>query len=407
MIIIEDDIVTKKEKKAKKLFFEEEELSVEEKKYRDAIALMESVDCVKRFERAVLSLQDAALLFDELGTYKDSADRKKQCEKQAEDVRQKGIKEAYGQAVQLQKDARTDMDYRTAISEFERFPEYKDCSQRIEQCKETLRAAANRKAWKNRGIALGILALALIVFWISPAQPMTKGIVRMKQGHYNLAIKHFNEAGDFLNCKKMKQKCRYKQALKAQEKGDTEAALALCKKADGLKEADYMAAELEMENIRKAKAGETVVFGKKEWTLLSLEGNKALLFCNDTGSMHIFSKKDNAWTTSFVRKWLNGTYKEKILNQGEKKLLQPVDHDPQGEKLDKLYLLSGEEYQMYQPMIETSQEWWLRDTGKEAAQAGYVGTDSQVKLDGDIATQRLVLPVMEILLDETLLEESE
>ena len=58
-------------------------------------------------------------------------------------------------------------------------------------------------------------------------------------------------------------------------------------------------------------------------------------------------------------------------------------------------------------MIETSQEWWLRDTGKEAAQAGYVGTDSQVKLDGDIATQRLVLPVMEILLDETLLEESE
>ena len=54
---------------------EEEELTPEEQRYRSAAELMESVDCVARYERAVISLNAAADLFDKLVDYKDSRNR--------------------------------------------------------------------------------------------------------------------------------------------------------------------------------------------------------------------------------------------------------------------------------------------------------------------------------------------
>ena len=73
----------------KKLAKKKEKLSKEESLYRSAVSLMEAVDCVRRFEREVSSLEDAAKKFDKLGNYKDSAERKEICIKAAQDAIQK------------------------------------------------------------------------------------------------------------------------------------------------------------------------------------------------------------------------------------------------------------------------------------------------------------------------------
>ena len=41
--------------------------SPEEEKYNTAVELMDAIDCVERFERAVTSLRSAAAMFEELG----------------------------------------------------------------------------------------------------------------------------------------------------------------------------------------------------------------------------------------------------------------------------------------------------------------------------------------------------
>ena len=43
--------------------------SPEEEKYNTAVELMDAIDCVERFERAVTSLRSAAAMFEELGDY--------------------------------------------------------------------------------------------------------------------------------------------------------------------------------------------------------------------------------------------------------------------------------------------------------------------------------------------------
>ena len=261
----------------KPLFFEEEKLSPEEKKYRSAVKLMESVDCVVRFETAVESLNSAAALFDELGDYKESAQKSRICREQAKQQQETGIKEAYQEALNLSDTAKTKADYRTVISEFERFPDYKDSGERIAASKKALRKIANRQAWRNRGIAVLLLAVFVAVFWLSPAKPYTKGLIRMEQGHYSTALLHFKKAGHFLNADAMKKRCYSKQAQNAYEKGDIKRAMQLCRRAEGRADADLLVTKIEIENISAKKAGDMVVFGKGIWQVLEADGSKRLL----------------------------------------------------------------------------------------------------------------------------------
>lgn len=150
----------------KPLFFEEKKLSPEEKKYRSAVKLMESVDCVVRFERAVDSLDSAASLFEELGDYKESIRRAEECRSRAALTRETGIKNAYQEAVILQENAKTRADYCAVISEFERFPEYRDSQERIGECRTVLTQMADRQAWIGRGAAVLVIAVIALVLWI-------------------------------------------------------------------------------------------------------------------------------------------------------------------------------------------------------------------------------------------------
>lgn len=145
--------------------FEEEELTKEEAKYRSAKELRDSLECVERYEQGVRTLLDAATLFDKISNYKDSAKLAADCRKKAETYEAKGMEMAYQQAVKLCGDAVTKMDYRTAITELERFPQYKDCADRIEQCKKQIVSRETKEAWRNRIIAVIIIVVVVLCIW--------------------------------------------------------------------------------------------------------------------------------------------------------------------------------------------------------------------------------------------------
>lgn len=145
--------------------FEEEELTGEEAKYRSAGELRDSLVCVERYEQGVRTLLDAADLFDGISTYKDSAKQAADCRKKAEAYEQKGREKAYQAAVKLCDAAVTKMDYRTAISELERFADYRDSAERIEQCKKQIVRQETKAAWKNRIIAFIIIVVMAVCIW--------------------------------------------------------------------------------------------------------------------------------------------------------------------------------------------------------------------------------------------------
>ncbi len=157
--------------------FEEEKLSNEEREYRSAVALMESVDCTTRFEREVESLRSAAALFDALGSYKDSPKRKAECERLATDAEITGKEEAYQEALQFLGEAKSKMDYRTAIADFERLSDYKDSTQKVEECKRILEGIENKKVWTNRGVALLVIAALAAVFVFTPLGDFVMGLL--------------------------------------------------------------------------------------------------------------------------------------------------------------------------------------------------------------------------------------
>ena len=142
-------------------FIEEEELTTEEQKYRSAQELLDSLACVTRYEQGVKTLLDAAAMFEEINDYGDSAKRAADCRKRAGAYEKKGIEKAYREAVKLCEEAVTKMDYRTAISELNRFPDYKDCKERIDVCKK----AVEREEWKHRVIAAMIIVVAVVGVW--------------------------------------------------------------------------------------------------------------------------------------------------------------------------------------------------------------------------------------------------
>lgn len=351
----------------KPLFFEEEKLSPEETKYRSAVELMESVECIVRYEKGVEALCAAAELFEELGDYKDSEKRGKECRKQSDSLLETGREQAYQEAVQMLEQARTKIDYRTVISEFDRFPDYKDSQERIDVCRKKLKRLASIQVWKNRGILVAVLAVVAVIFWLSPAMPFTKGLIRMKQGHYSLAIQHFNETGGFLNSKNLKKKCRYQQALKAYEKGNVEKASRLCLLARGNEGADRLQTQIELDAIRKAKVNDIVTFGKKTWQILDMDedGKLCIMIQEHPLTGRIFDEESGQWEQSGLRHWLNKKFKNSCFNQIERKLLmarsraydasssleeeEPGAFTEEGEEItDKVSLLSKTEWKVIQ-----------------------------------------------------------
>lgn len=366
-------------------------LSTEEKIYKSAVWVMESVDCVKRFERVYSCMKSAAGKFGKIQGYLDADERRQQCLEIADKAVKNGTKEVFELACKRQKEAKTKSDYVDAIENFKRCKKFKynieECDRHIGECQKGIAKLETKAAYRRRGIVVAVVVLLLLAFWKSPAYPMTKGMYYESKGDYKLALANYKESGGFLLAHGNMKKCYYKLGLEEEKKGNIEKAIKDYNKAEKKYDAEFRKAMLELEVLKSSDVGDIVFFGTANYVVLEKDLDKILIMKNKVGKKHEFAKEDsksNDWKTSKACEWLNHKQLKKY-SVFEKKLLLSDDKiiNKDGKKVPLyFYELSREEYDKYKDIIPKGDTpYWLRDAGEKSNEV------LCVQIDGGITSE--------------------
>lgn len=216
----------------------------------------------------------------------------------------------------------------------------------------------------------------------------------------------------------------YNKAINMYEKKDFENALEIFLQVSDYKESSTYIEKCQSEietiafnnkitALKSAKAGDTVLFGKYEqnnkigesedieWIVLKRSGDYVTLMSKKYIDAKVFNTTENRgnWSTSTLRKWLNGDFIKTAFSEQEQKYLyessvSSIEYDAdENARLtptkDKVYILSTDEYEKYSVKKATATEYtqfvtanylyvgrwnyaddeicWLRDVGHGVA----------------------------------------
>lgn len=357
-----------------------EKLSKEEALYRSAASLMEAVDCIKRFERVVYSLNDAAGKFEKIDGYKDAAERKEKCIKNAKEAIEKGTKEVYNTALYKLENARDKSGFSDAIEEFKRVKKFgyniEECNKNIQICKNGIKKAETRAMYKRQGITLCVILLLALIFVNTPFYPLIKGMYYQSEGQYSTALGYYKKSGGILNGHGNIKECHYYIAEKFMKKGNYNKALKNYKKAHNKFDAEEKAFNIERDIISKADKGSIVNYGRDKWIILTKTERQALLFSNRCKIKKQFDTKGkNIWHGSSLCKWLNKDYIKKF-NKYERSIMagQGMINEKDREIIS---ILDKAQYEKYKDMINsTGSCYWLKDSGSKDGMACCVKEDA-------------------------------
>lgn len=371
--------------RTKKLANKKEKLSKEESLYRSAVSLMEAVDCVKRFEREVSSLEDAAKKFDKLGNYKDSAERKEICIKAAQDAIDNGTTKTFDEAVLKLESAKSKSDFADAVEDFKRVRKFgykkQECNDNISICQKGIRKLETIAAYKRRGIVLCIIILVIVVFINTPFYPLVQGMYYQSKGEYNTAVDYYKKSGGILIGNGNMKECYYNLAQEFEEKGSYDEALLNYKLAQNKLDACKKACMLEKKFIKESSPGNTVKYGEGEWIVLDKAGSQALLLENGISKKKCFDKKgNNIWQGSTLCQWLNMDYISSF-SEEEMSVMVIQSQLNIGKKKEKerIFILSKEQYEQYKNVIiNQGKSYWLKDKGTSTGSIYYVKEDTSV-----------------------------
>ena len=392
----------------------------------------------------ISSLQQAIAQFEELGNYKDSGsllddckhelvsvqraeeDKKREEERQAEirklEAEEKAKKNKktviilatvavicltgvfistnviipnskYNAAVTLMENG----DYDEAIEAFKALGDYKDSTQKIEECN-------SKKLEDNYSAAITL----------------------MENGDYDKAIKAFEALGNYKDSAEKIEECKngilenkYIAAVKLMENEEYTAAYKAFEEIIGYKDSAELQAsirsEYEIELISDAGVGDNVLFGvfeqdndekngaePIEWIVLSKEDDRALLISMYGLDKQFYNdeRESVTWGNSSLREWLNSSFYNAAFASGEQKRINAtfVEEDTE----DKVFILSPEEAEEFFTTDEKRQceltsyawdrgaslspdsekcFWLLREPGTEGFGAYVDGDDGSIKND--------------------------
>ena len=402
----------------------------------------------------------------EIPGYKDADEKKKECEEKAEECR---LESLYNSALKIQTVQSEDNQLRAA-KQFEELGTYKDSAERVQQCrdkaeeikKEEERKKAERekaekerkaKAKKKKKIAIFITsavavctALALLcVYVIIPAIKYNIAITAVENKNYDEAIAIFEELGDYSDSVDKIPETKYKKADQCESNQNYGMAVQIFTELD-----DYSDSKNRIFDIIKAHptvvaVGSIIKLGKYEqdndtsngkedieWLVLVKDDNKMLVIsdkaidCKQYHSSYI----GTTWEECSLRRWLNDTFvneaftpeeQEKILTTNVTADANPdYDTDAGNDTEDKVFLLSIEEVNRYfnndvmracKPTdyavsngayVSDSSNcwWWLRSPGNNRNRAANVDSGGYVSEEGDFVANKYlaVRPAMWISL---------
>lgn len=257
--------------------------SPEEEKYNTAVELMDAIDCVERFERAVTSLRYAAAMFEELGDYEDARKRRKQCADKADQIEREGCEKTLQTAKDMYDKAKTKSDYIAANSEYRRLKKFAAYADKAEAgdkaCHAGIRKIETRKVYKRRAIALAVIVVICTVIMVTPLSYIVKGFGHKMLGDYKAAINSYDQVEYLPGVGTMKKSCYYKIAKKYDDDNHHKKAMKVYRLAGAYADAEHRTTRYQKRFMRKAEIGTKVYYAGMRWMVLdkALLGEKAML----------------------------------------------------------------------------------------------------------------------------------
>lgn len=368
----------------------------------------------------------------EIPGYKDADEKKKECEEKAEECR---LESLYNSALKIQTVQSEDNQLRAA-KQFEELGTYKDSAERVQQCRdkaeeirteeerikaEREKAEKERKAKakkRNRNIAIILpsttaicVVLALLcVYVIIPAIRYNMAVTAVENKNYDEAIAIFEELGDYSDSadkipetkyKKAENlvsnkefdtaieifgelgdyndsadkinETKYNKAMFMSQNGDYDGAIAVFEELGEYSDSADKAKDIyKKQHSFDKKVGHYVSFGKYEqdnntsngkekieWLVLEVKDGKALVISKYALDCKPYntSSTNVTWETCSLRNWLNNDFINSAFSATEKTMIPSVkvsadknpDYSTSSGKAtqDRLFLLSVKEMNKY------------------------------------------------------------
>ena len=420
----------------------------------------------------------------EIPGYKDADEKKKECEEKAEECR---LESLYNSALKIQTVQSEDNQLRAA-KQFEELGTYKDSAERVQQCRdkaeeirteeerikaEREKAEKERKAKakkRNRNIAIILpsttaicVVLALLcVYVIIPAIRYNMAVTAVENKNYDEAIAIFEELGDYSDSadkipetkyKKAENlvsnkefdtaieifgelgdyndsadkinETKYNKAMFMSQNGDYDGAIAVFEELGEYSDSADKAKDIyKKQHSFDKKVGHYVSFGtyeqynntsngkeKIEWLVLEVKDGKALVISKYALDCKPYntSSTNVTWETCSLRNWLNNDFINSAFSATEKTMIPSVkvsadknpDYSTSSGKAtqDRLFLLSVKEMNKYLSSNSKRRckstdyavangakgnycSWWLRSPGAYQSYATEVFSTGEIYTKG-------------------------
>ena len=368
--------------------------------YEKAVKKMKADRLIVQHAFKIDNYLTAAAMFDEVGAYLDSAQLAAKCRELAEQTREEQKKSQYQKALKLKEKAKKDSDYEKAIEMFRELGTYGDAEKEREDCEKQKKACESRLRRKEISVVLILLFCAGLIAagWYTGFFRYAMGVCYGSMGYYEKAAEIFGGLDGLLDSREKAQACQEKLLLQQEKE--------------------------EMKMLKKAQAGDSVVFAGNQWKVLERQGNQITLILEQVDSQGLFFRavyhdvqEPATWEESSLRSWLNGEILETLFDEEERSAMISVNLKETGDKqspgndqtekdADYITILNMEQAETYKKILNSmkGKDYWLQDQGAEAGLAAFVSAAGDVMAYGyPVEAQMSVRPV--IMVDCGKLEE--
>ncbi len=184
---------------------------------------------------------------------------------------------------------------------------------------------------------------------------------------------------------------RYQMAGLAGNIGFDELAMDTYQKLGDYNDSVKQIVSLEQKNMRDAKPGNVVTFGKADWMVLEHRDGKTLLAKYMADNKHLYHDENEnvTWEKCSLRTYLNGQFLEEFFSEEERALIVRTkvenrnnpEYGTDGGKdtADLVFLLNEPEYEKYRKKLkDKSKTMRLRTPGKDGTATTYVSALKEV-----------------------------
>lgn len=328
--------------------------------YQRAIKKMNADRLIVQFAYKIENYETAASMFDVVGDYEDARELAEQCRRLAEEAREEEREDKYQKALKREKAASTVQGYQRIVEELDSLGNYRDASERKQECKKSIKKIQLKEKRKT-GIAVLILILcvgAVTAGFATGFFQYLLGIGYYQMGFYDRAQQAFEKNTDLLDSSARLEQCR--EILEKQKLADRKNAL------------------------KNAKPGESVPFGGNYWRVLERQDDEVLLIMDGVkkeGPLYRIAYDETGmnteWNASSLRRKLNGEIMEELFTPQEQENLLPADEQENGDYIRVLDLSEAETYQeILQKM--SGMDYWVSEQGTEQNSAVFISGSGQI-----------------------------